>query len=142
MNEALKLYPKITQLRVRYSETDQMSYVYYGHYAQYFEIGRTEWVRALGLTYKSMEQDHSLMLPVYDLHIQYHKPAVYDDLLEIHTWLTAEPGVKLQFAHQIFNEKKECLVSGEVILVFIDASSRKPVRAPSFFLEALKSSDQ
>ncbi len=83
-----------TKLRVRYGETDQMGYVYYGNYAEYFEVGRVEWLRNLGISYKSLEES-KIMLPVLHLNINYLKPAKYDDLLTIITTLKKNRWLKL-----------------------------------------------
>lgn len=83
----------LTTIRVRYSETDQMGYVYYGNYAQYLEVGRVEWLRNLGISYKSLEE-MGIMMPVINLQLTYLKPAKYDDLLSLNTCLTKKPGVK------------------------------------------------
>lgn len=124
-------------IRVRYSETDQMKYVYYGNYAQYFELGRAEWLRNLGTSYKSME-DSGIMLPVIDLHIKYYKPALYDDLLTLTNKVTALPSAKITFEHQVFNEQKELLTTGESTLVFFDIKKNKPTRVPQYILDLMK----
>ena len=81
-------------LRTRYAETDQMGVVYYGNYPQYLELGRVEWLRAIGLTYKEMEAE-GIMMPVVSLQIQYKKPALYDELITIRTKLKDLPSTKL-----------------------------------------------
>ncbi len=127
----------ITQLRVRYAETDQMGYVYYGNYAIYLEVARTEWVRQLGITYKEMEEDWGIMLPVYSLHIDYKYPAKYDDLLLIHTFVEAPSGVKLTFHHKIYNEQQQLIIEASVTLVFVQKSTMKPCKPPQKFLDLL-----
>lgn len=124
-------------IRVRYSETDQMHYVYYGNYAQYFEMGRAEWLRNLGITYKNIE-DSGIMLPVLDLHIRYHKPATYDELLKLTTKVVKKPTVKIEFEHSICNQDNELLTSGKSILVFIDKKRNRPTRVPAYFLDIIK----
>ncbi|MDT0554291.1 acyl-CoA thioesterase [Urechidicola vernalis] len=124
------------QIRVRYGETDQMSYVYYGNYAQYFEMGRVEWLRNLGVSYKSME-DGGIMLPVLDLNIKYLKPAKYDDLLTLKTTLKKIPSVKIEFDFEIYNEENELLTQGYTKLVFIDMKKNKPTRCPQFLLDKI-----
>ncbi len=124
------------KIRVRYSETDQMSYVYYGNYAQYFEVGRVEWLRSLGISYKSLEES-GIMLPVTHMNIDYLKPAKYDDLLTIVTDVINKPMVKIKFEFKIFNEQKELLTTGETTLVFIDIKKNKPVKAPQFLLDKI-----
>ncbi len=122
------------QFRVRYGETDQMGYVYYGNYAQYFEMGRVEWLRNLGTSYKRMEES-GIMLPVLNLNINYLKPGKYDDLLTLKTTLTTKPSVRIEFNFELFNEKNELLTEGYTSLVFIDMKRNKPTRAPSYILE-------
>lgn len=124
------------QIRVRYGETDQMSYVYYGNYAQYFEMGRVEWLRNLGVSYKSMEDD-GIMLPVLDLNIKYLKPAKYDELLTLKTTLLKIPSVKIEFEYEIFNEQNELLTTGNTKLVFIDMKKNKPTRCPQFLIDKI-----
>lgn len=124
------------KLRVRYGETDQMGYVYYGNYAQFFEVGRVEWLRNLGVSYKSLEES-GIMLPVRELNINYIKPAKYDDLLTITTILSKKPLVKIEFDFEVHNEKKELLTTGYTSLVFIDMKKNKPVKAPGYLLEQI-----
>ena len=124
------------QIRVRYGETDQMGYVYYGNYAQYFEMGRAEWLRSLGITYKRMEAS-GIMLPVLNLNVDYLKPAKYDDLLTLKTTLLKKPTVKIEFGFEIYNESEELLTKGYTSLVFIDMKRNKPTRAPKYILEKL-----
>jgi len=122
------------QIRVRYGETDQMGYVYYGNYAQYFEMGRVEWLRNLGISYKRME-DSGIMLPVLNLNIEYKNPAKYDDLLTIKTTLLKKPSVRIEFGFEVYNENKELLTKGYTSLVFIDMKRNRPTKAPKYILE-------
>lgn len=124
------------QFRVRYAETDQMGVVYYGNYAQYFEMGRTEWLRSLGITYRWMEEN-GIQLPVLDLQVTYKKPAKYDDLLTIKTTLVKMPTVRIQFYYEIENEKGELITSGTTTLAFVDMKTKKPTMAPNYILEKL-----
>lgn len=124
-------------IRVRYSETDQMKYVYYGNYAQYFEIGRAEWLRNLGISYKSLEES-GIMLPVIDLHISYLKPATYDDLITLTSQVKKLPSAKITFEHYLYNASQELLTTGESTLVFIDIKRNKPTRVPNTILELMK----
>ena len=126
----------VTNLRVRYSETDQMGIVYYGNYAQYLEQGRTDWLRSLGFTYKYMEENQ-VMLPVINLNIDYKKPAKYDDLLTIKTSLLEIPSVKIKFYYEIQNQNNELLVTATTSLVFLDSITRKLIKAPNYLLEKL-----
>lgn len=127
------------KIRVRYAETDQMSYVYYGNYAQYFEMGRVEWLRNLGISYKSMEKD-GIMLPVLKMEVDYFKPAKYDDLLNLKTTLLKIPSAKIDFRFDITNEENELLTTGFVTLVFVDMKKNKPIRAPKFILDKINAS--
>lgn len=129
-----------TQLRVRYADTDQMGFVYYGNYAAYFEVGRVELVRALGgVSYSELEQHHGVMMPVLELQVKYLAPARYDDLLTIETTLIERPTLKVTFRHRVLNEAGELLVTGEVTLVFVQSKTLRPVRPPEAFLAALDS---
>lgn len=124
-----------TMLRVRYGETDRMGYVYYGVYAQYYEVGRVEAMRTLGFSYKEME-DRGILLPVVDFHIHYRKPAFYDDELKIVTTIRDIPGVRITFDYHCYNQQKELLNTGQVTLVFIDKVRNKPCSPPGWFMES------
>ena len=123
--------------RVRYSETDQMGVVYHGNYAQYLEMGRVEWLRSLGISYKSMEEN-GIMLPVISLRMDFKKSATYDDLLFVDTKLKKTPSVRIEFDYKIYNEAREILVEANTVLVFIDMNSKRPIRCPEFLLEKIK----
>ena len=125
-----------TNIRVRYGETDQMGYVYYGNYAQFFEVGRVEWLRALGVSYKSLEES-GIMLPVIQLNINYMKPAKYDDLLTITTIMTKKPLVKIEFDFEVHNENNDLLTTGFTSLVFMDMKKNKPIKAPKYLLDQI-----
>ncbi len=127
----------LIQFRVRYGETDQMGYVYHGNYAEYFEMGRLEWLRKLGISYKKMENT-GIMLPVISLNINYKKPAKYDDLLTLKTKLTKKPLARIEFEYELFNEDKELLTTAKTTLVFIDMKTNRPTKAPEYLLKKLK----
>ena len=131
------MYCSETKIRVRYGETDRMGYLYYGNYAEYFEVGRTEMLRSLGLTYKSME-DEGIILPVRSISINFRSPAHYDDLLTIKTCLRSFPEVKLDFSYEILSEDGLLHCSGNTILVFVDAATKKIRKAPGYFQEAMR----
>ena len=122
--------------RIRYAETDQMGVVYYGNYAQYLEMGRVEWLRAFGISYKSMEEK-GIMLPVISLHLNFRKSATYDDLITVVTKLRKKPGVRIEFDYEIFNESEELLVEGNTVLAFINMKTKRPVMCPEYLLEKL-----
>lgn len=125
-----------TKIRVYYEDTDQMGVVYYGNYARYYEIGRTEMIRDLGFTYRQMEE-MDIMLPARSLKINYLKSAYYDDLLTIRTIVDTLPKVKFPIKTEIYNEKGELINSGEVVLVFFNSKTNKPCAAPKFFIDKL-----
>ncbi|WP_299104177.1 thioesterase family protein [uncultured Tenacibaculum sp.] len=131
------LLKHISNIRVRYAETDQMGVVYHGNYAQYFEIGRTEWLRSMGVTYKYMEKT-GIMLPVISLNCNFKKSAYYDDLLSIKTTLKKEPGVRIEFSVEITNQNNELICTGSTTLVFMDATTKRPVKCPEYILNTLK----
>ena len=124
------------QFRVRYSETDQMRVVYHGNYAQYFEVGRVEWLRNKGVSYKWME-DNGIMLPVVSLTMNYKKPARYDELLTLKTILKKQTTVKIEFEYELYNENDELLTTGHSVLVFVDMKTGKPIAPPTYIFELL-----
>jgi acyl-CoA thioester hydrolase len=124
------------KIRVRYGEVDRMGYLHHGNYPLYFEEGRTELIRAIGLTYREIE-DKGILLPVRDMSIKYFLPAKYDDLLTIKTILKNKPMVKLEFDYSVINEKGELLCEAHTTLAIVSAVNRKPARIPAFFSELL-----
>jgi|SRR5690606_15106709 len=124
------MYESTTQIRVRYGETDQMGFLYYGHYALYYEVGRTDAFRQLGVTYKSMEE-MGITMPVIELNSKYLRPAKYDDLLTVKTKIKEWPsGHTITFHTEIFNENGRLLNTGTVTLVFYDAINKKKTTLP------------
>src|SRR5690606_4532596 len=119
------------QIRVRYAETDQMGVVYHGNYAAFFEMGRTEWLRNQGVTYKELEE-MGVMMPVVSLTMNYKKPARYDDLLTVRTILKSQEGVKIEFDYEIYNEAQQLITTGYSMLVFVDMKTGKPTLPPAF----------
>mgnify|MGYP001049605885 CR=1 FL=1 len=124
------------QIRVRYGETDQMGVVYHGNYALYLEMGRIEWLRKLGISYKKMEEA-GIMLPVVSLNINYKKSVGYDDLINVKTQLKNTPTAKIEFEYEITNEAGEILTTAETTLVFIDMKTNRPTRAPQYILDLI-----
>ena len=125
-----------TKTRIRYSETDQMGVVYHGNYAHFFEIGRTEWLRSLGVTYKDMEMN-GIILPVISLKCNFIKSALYDDVLTITTFLKKKPMVKIEFDYKIVNQNDELICTGNSVLAFINSKTMKPTRCPDYLLKRL-----
>ena len=125
------------QVRVRYAETDQMGVVYHGNYAQYFEMGRVEWLRNMGVSYKWMEEN-GVMLPVVSLSMNFKKPARYDDLLTVKTILKSQTSVKIEFDYEIYNENGELLTTGYSMLVFVDRNTGRPILPPDYVSEKIK----
>ena len=126
-----------TKIRVRYGETDQMGVVYHANYATYFEVGRTEWLRQYGITYKSME-DNGIMLPVISLEIKYKNSAQYDDELIVRTTVKNVPSVRIEFDYELLNGQGVILATGNTVLVFIDMERNRPTRCPNYLLDKLK----
>ncbi len=122
--------------RVRYGETDQMGVVYHGNYPQYLEMGRVEWLRSLGFSYKSMEES-GIMLPVFSLSINYKKSALYDDLITVQTYLKKRPSVKIEFDYKILNEANEILIEANTVLAFIDMKTKRPIKCPEYLLKKI-----
>ena len=131
------MYTFETSIRVRYGETDQMGYVYYGNYSLYYEVGRTEMLRSAGLTYRAMEEE-GILLPVRSLNIKYIEPALYDDLLRLRVILKELPTVKIHFYYEIYNEYDKLLNTGDTILVFVDSKTRRPRRAPEMLMNEFR----
>lgn len=126
-----------SKIRVRYSETDKMGYLHHANYLNYFEVGRTDFLRDKGLTYREMEED-GILLPVVSININYKNPAYYDETLTVKTFLKEEPGLKVYFEYKVYNENSELICTGDSTLVFVDAVTRKPRRAPDYFLKKCK----
>ena len=125
------------KLRVRYSETDQMKVVYHGNYLPYFEIGRVEWLRNKGISYKSME-DIGIGLPIASLQLNYKKSAIYDDELTITTKFKSYSGVKIDFECEIHNQNNQLLTTAYFLLVFIDLSTGRPISPPQNVMDIIE----
>ena len=126
----------ITKIRIRYGETDQMGFVYHGNYAQFFEIGRLDWITQIGVSYKEMESQ-GILLPVIYLETSFLKSAYYDDELTIETFLLETPSVRIKFGYNIFNNKNELLNTGTTHLVFLNKKNNKPMRCPNYILDKI-----
>ncbi|MDF2157403.1 thioesterase family protein [Algoriphagus sp. CAU 1675] len=131
------MYTAETQIRVRYAETDQMSYVYYGNYAMYFEVARVEAMRSIGFSYKQMEEE-GIMMPVLESHFRYLKPGKYDELLTIKTKIPTLPGARIRFEYEVYNEENELITEGWTTLTFLKKESHQPTRPPGNLLALLK----
>lgn len=114
-----------------------MGYVYYGNYAAFYEVARTEMLRHTGISYKELEE-MGVMLPVIELHTKYFQPAKYDDLITIRTTIREKPGIRIKFEYEIFNEQRELLNSGMSELVFVDIQKNRPCRPPQVFQDKMK----
>lgn len=135
------LHNNETSLRVRYGETDQMGYCYYGNYAQFCEVGRVEALRELGMSYRKMEEE-GIMLPVSEYKIQYKAPAKYDDLLLIRTFVVKVDGARIYFTYEILNEEEKLVAKAETTLVFVAKKTMRPIAAPKNFLQILNKNEK
>ena len=125
------------EIRIRYGETDQMGVVYHGNYTQYLEMGRIEWLRKLGVSYKKMEQE-GIMLPVLSLNLNFKKSARYDDVIKVKTQLKKIPSVRIEFDYEITNHKEEILTTANTVLVFVNMKTNKPMKCPQYLLDKLQ----
>ncbi|MCH7400559.1 acyl-CoA thioesterase [Belliella kenyensis] len=126
-----------TQVRVRYAETDQMGYVYYGNYAMYFEVGRVEALRAVGFSYKQMEAN-GIMMPVLEQETKYLRPGKYDELLTIKVKIPYLPSARITFEYEVYNEEMDLITTGKTILTFLKTDTHRPSRPPQYLLDILK----
>lgn len=123
--------------RVRYAEVDSMKFVYYGNYAQYFELGRVELFRKIGISYNEIEK-RGIWLPVSEFYVKYIKSARYDDLLTVKTYIRKIPGVRIIFDYELFNEKNELITTASTTLYFFDPERKKIISCPDFLLTLIK----
>ncbi len=131
------MFESEVQVRVRYAETDQMGYVYYGNYAAYYEVARTEVFRNLGIAYKELEETGTMM-PVLELKCKYFRPAKYDDLLTIKLLLKHKPkGSRILIEYEVYNEDRVKLNVGETTMVFVDMKSGRPTAVPDLIHQKL-----
>lgn len=126
-----------TTLRVRYSEVDQSGFVYNGNYATYYEVGRTASIRAMGLSYKEIE-DRGVVMPLIYQNSRFYSPAFYDDLLTVKVMINEMPSARITFYYEIYNEAGKKINTGENALAFIDRDTHRPMRAPDWFVEILQ----
>jgi acyl-CoA thioester hydrolase len=126
-----------TKIRVRYAETDQMGYVYYGNYAMYFEVARVEAMRSVGFSYREMEEN-GVMMPVLESYFNYLKPGKYDELLTLKTIIPSLPGAKIRFEYQVINQQGDLITEGWTTLAFLKKETHQPTRPPRNLLDLLK----
>lgn len=126
------MYTHKTKVRVRYGETDQMGYLYYGNYALYYEVGRAEAIRHLGITYKELEETYHIKMPVLYLESKFLAPAHYDEDITVETLIKEQPTKMIRFDHRVYNEKEQLLNKGVVKLFFVDMKNNKRVSTPPY----------
>ncbi|GAB3931611.1 acyl-CoA thioesterase [Mucilaginibacter myungsuensis] len=131
------MFEYTTKLRVRYGETDQMGYMYYGNYAEFFEVARVEMLRSVGMTYAGMEAS-GIMMPVLELKCRYLKPARYDEEISIKVIMDKLPGVKIHFRYELTNEQNELIHLAETLLVFVNMKTNRPCLSPKEFIDKMK----
>jgi len=131
------MFEHTTKVRVRYGETDQMGYMYYGNYGQFYEVGRVEMLRSLGMTYSGMEAS-GIMMPVLEMKCKYLKPARYDEEISIRVIVHKMPGVKILFNYELFNEQEQLIHTAETLLAFINMKTNRPCLPPQEFIDKMK----
>ena len=124
------------KLRVRYSDTDQMGYVYYGRYASYYEVARVELFRNLGFSYKKLEEE-GIGMPVIDMETKYLLPIKYDEEITIRTRIEKLPSSRIIFHYEILNQNNDLANTAKTTLTFINLLNKKPVRTPKELLELI-----
>lgn len=130
------MYQSETSVRVRYGETDQMGYVYYGYYAMYYEVARVEALRRLGLTYREIEA-MGIIMPVLENHSKFLVAGKYDEVLRIVTTIKDKPSVRISFHYDIYNEENKLINQGQTLLAFVDQKSGRPCRPPEEMMRVL-----
>ena len=126
-----------TKIRVEYHHTDQMGIVHHSNYIKFFEVARTEWLRAMGVTYAEMER-RGVMMPIVDVSIKYRKPAYYDELISVTAYVDELPMARMTFKYEVRGEDGREIATGSTTLGFIDSQTRRPQRAPQWLLEVIK----
>ncbi len=124
-------------IQIRYDEVDKMGYVYHGNYAKYYHISRTELMRGIGFSDKEFE-NYNIIMPIIELNIKYLKPVYYDDVITIKTFLRQLPDSRMTFEHEVRNVVGELINTASSMVVFVDIVTRRPMRAPDFFVNKLK----
>lgn len=131
------MYQTETTIRVRYGETDQMGYVYYGYYAMYYEVARVEALRKLGMTYREIEA-MGIIMPVLENHSTFLTAGKYDELLRIVTTINQRPTVRIAFEYDIYNEENKLIHQGRTLLAFVDQKTGRPCRPPDAMMKVLE----
>jgi acyl-CoA thioester hydrolase len=131
------MFEYTTQIRIRYGEVDQMGYVYYGNYAEFYEVARVEMLRSLGTSYKELEES-GVMMPVIELHCKYLKPALYDQLITIKVIVEEMPRASMRFKYELYNEEQVLINTGETLLVFVNMARNKICYMPKEMAVKLK----
>ena len=126
-----------TQIRVEYHHTDQMGIVHHSNYVKFFEVARTEWLRAMGITYAEMER-RGVMMPIVDVAVKYRNPALYDELISVTAFVDEAPMARMTFRYEVRGEDGREIATGSTTLGFIDSQTRRPQRAPQWLLEVIK----
>lgn len=130
-------YTSRVKYRILYADTDMMGVVYYGNYGRFFELGRTEMIREMGMPYIVLEKA-GIMMPVYSVESKYRNVLSYDELITIETTVKKLPAARMEFFHRIYNEDGGLAHEAKVVLVFLDMKTNKPVRAPERLLGLLQ----
>lgn len=132
------MYSHDTKIRICYADVDQMGFVYYGNYLKFYEIARSEAMRALGLSYRGMEE-RGVMMPVVKAELNYKRPAHYDDLITVRTIVKQMPqGARMDFYYEVYNEEGQLLNHGFSQLAFVRKENAVPCRCPDYFTALLK----
>ena len=126
-----------TKIRVEYHHTDQMGVVHHSNYVKFFEVARTEWLRANGLTYAEMER-RGVMMPIVDVAVKYRNPALYDELISVTAFVDEAPMARMTFRYEVRGEDGRDIATGSTTLGFIDKVTRRPMRAPQWLMEVIK----
>lgn len=126
-----------TKIRVEYHHTDQMGIVHHSNYVKFFEVARTEWLRAMGITYAEMER-RGVMMPIVDVAVKYRNPALYDELISVTAFVDEAPMARMTFRYEVRGEDDREIATGSTTLGFIDSQTRRPQRAPQWLLEVIK----
>ena len=126
-----------TKIRVEYHHTDQMGIVHHSNYVKFFEVARTEWLRAMGITYAELER-RGVMMPIVDVAVKYRNPALYDELISVTAFVDEAPMARMTFRYEVRGEDGREIATGASTLGFIDSQTRRPQRAPQWLLEVIK----